>query len=85
MTRPNHVPGELAVDYDVFGGGPVDDALAQAETWREKGPIVLYAIDAARELCGDGADDGQAVRVAFAPGGIRWDPSASANNAGSSP
>jgi cytochrome P450 len=41
MQRPGHVPDELVVDYDVFGGGSIDEALAQAEQWRaEKGGIV---------------------------------------------
>ena len=41
MTRPDHVPAHLVIEYDVFGSKQIRDIKAEAVQWRaEKGPVV---------------------------------------------
>ncbi|WP_181780294.1 cytochrome P450 [Pseudonocardia pini] len=41
MTRPEHVPADLVVDFDVLGDLGIPQAHAEASRWRrEKGPVV---------------------------------------------
>ena len=41
MTRPDHVPAHLVVEYDVFGSKQIHEIQAEAAQWRaEKGPVV---------------------------------------------
>ena len=40
MARPAHVPNELIVDLDLFGGESIDELLAKIEEWRKVGPVL---------------------------------------------
>jgi len=40
MTRPDHVPDHLVVDYDAFAPASIEEVHAQIDGWRELGPIV---------------------------------------------